>query len=250
VKSEFGGSGDPQRSLELLWGTKAAPKRGPKQSMTVDRIGAVAIALADREGLAALSMRRVAEELKVSAMSLYTYVPSKAELLDVMLDCVVGEREVDANASRGWREALEHWARSSLALYVRHPWMLQVATHRPALGPHAMAMYEQGLRAVAQTGSSDLDMDLIVSLVSDYVRGAARNVVDAAMAHSVTGQTDAEWWQRHQQAFASVFDASAFPLAARVGASVGEAYQAAHDPRRSFEFGLARVLDGIASYLA
>ncbi|MGW8389337.1 TetR/AcrR family transcriptional regulator [Pseudoduganella sp. HUAS MS19] len=245
MKSEFGGSGDPARSLALLWGVKESPKRGPKQSLSVTRIGEVAIALADKEGLAALSMRRVAEELTVSAMSLYTYVPGKAELLDVMVDCVYAELQQLAPAGGGWRGALEHLARGSMALYVRHPWMLQVATHRPALGPNAIAMYEQGLNAVSEAGLSDLEMDLVVTLVSDYVRGAARSAVDAADAQSVTGQSDLEWWQQQQQAFEKVFDARRFPLAARVGRTVGEAYQSAHDPHRSFEFGLARLLDGL-----
>ncbi len=247
--SEFSGSGDPKRSLELLWGTKEPPRRGPKQSLSVNRIGEVAIALADKEGLGALSMRRVAEELKVSAMSLYTYVPSKAELLDVMLDCAYGERHAGAPVGKGWRSKAERFARNSMALYVRHPWMLQIATHRPALGPNAIAMYEEGLRAVAVAGLSELDMDLLVSLISDYVRGAARSAVDAAVVQKVTGQTDAQWWQEHEQSFESVFDASRFPLAAKVGTAVGQIYGAAHDPQRSFEFGLARLLDGMEAYI-
>lgn len=247
--SEFSGSGDPKRSLELLWGTKEPPKRGPKQSLSVNRIGEVAIALADKEGLGALSMRRVAEELKVSAMSLYTYVPSKAELLDVMLDCVYSELHAGASIGKGWRSKAESFARSSMALYVRHPWMLQIATHRPALGPNATAMYEEGLRAVAETGLTELDMDLTVSLISDYSRGAARSAIDAVAAQTVTGQTDAQWWQKYEKAFESVFDASRFPLAAKVGTAVGQAYNAAHDPQRSFEFGLGRLLDGIEAYI-
>nr|WP_260115423.1 TetR/AcrR family transcriptional regulator [Pseudoduganella guangdongensis] len=217
--------------------------------MTVSRIGAVAIALADGEGLAALSMRRVADELKVSAMSLYTYVPGKAELLDVMLDCAYSELAPAQGSGPGWRAHLEELARSSLALYVRHPWMLQVATHRPALGPYAMALYERGLQAVAGVGLGELEMDLVVTLVADYVRGAARSAVDAAQAQAATGQTDAQWWARYEQAFQDVFDAARFPLAARVGRAAGEAYQAAHDPQRAFEFGLARLLDGLDGYI-
>lgn len=247
--SEFSGSGDPKRSLQLLWGMREPPKRGPKQSLSAARIGEVAIALADREGLGALSMRRVAEELGVSAMSLYTYVPSKAELLDVMLDFAYGEQLANTSISKNWRKQLERLARSSMALYVRHPWMLQIGTHRPALGPNSIAKYEQELRAVAKAGLKELDMDLIVSLVSDYVRGAASSAVDAVVVQASTGQTDAEWWQAHEQAFESVFDAHRFPLAAKVGGAVGEAYGSAHDPQRSFEFGLARVLDGIDAYI-
>lgn len=248
VSSEFGGSDDPKRSLALLWGLKGAPKRGPRHSLTVNRIGEVAIALADAEGLGALSMRRVAAALEVSAMSLYTYVASKSELLNVMLDCAYGTMPVGKEGG-DWRSALEGLAKDTMALYIRHPWMLQISTHRPVLGPHAIAKYERELGAVAATGLDDLDLDLIVGLVSDYVRGAANSAVDAAAAHADSGQSDAQWWQAHQEAFDSVFDAAKFPLSARVGAAAGEAYASAHDPQRSFEFGLKRVLDGIETYV-
>src|SRR5919112_1054849 len=88
VSTEYSGSGDPQRSMELLWGLQQRPKRGPKPRLTVEQIVQAALGVADAEGLAALSMRRVADELGVAPMSLYTYVPSKAELIDVMLDAV------------------------------------------------------------------------------------------------------------------------------------------------------------------
>src|SRR5216117_1909772 len=88
----YGGRGDPIRSMELLWRDAAAPARGrgPKPGLTVDRIVAAATELADGDGLAALSMRRVAERLGVGTMSLYTYVPSKADLIDVMYDAACG----------------------------------------------------------------------------------------------------------------------------------------------------------------
>ena len=91
MTAEFPGGGDPRRSIPLLWGAAGAGRRGPKPSRSVDEVVHAAIALADAEGLAALSIRRVAEALGLSAMSLYTYVPSKAELIDLMLDRVAGE---------------------------------------------------------------------------------------------------------------------------------------------------------------
>ncbi len=91
VTTEFSGGGDPRRSIELLWRLRERPRPGPKPRFTVDDVAAAAIAIADAEGLAALSMRRVAERLGVAAMSLYTYVPGKAELIDLMLDTVCTE---------------------------------------------------------------------------------------------------------------------------------------------------------------
>ena len=82
---------DPGRSIALLWGVAESGRRGPKPRHSVEDVVQAAIGLADAEGLGALSMRRVAETLQLSPMSLYTYVPSKAELMDLMLDRVAGE---------------------------------------------------------------------------------------------------------------------------------------------------------------
>src|SRR6266545_6160223 len=97
-------------------------------------------------------MRRVAEHLGVSAMSLYTYVPGKAELIDLMLDTVYGEAVGAGDEAEGWRARLASIARQSWALYLRHPWLLQVATARPPLGPNTADKYEHDLRAVAGIG--------------------------------------------------------------------------------------------------
>ena len=90
---EYLGRGDPKRTIELLWGIRERGARGPKPGLTVDRIVNAAIEIADAEGLEGLSMRRVAERLSVGTMSLYRYVPGKAELLDVMIDRISDETE-------------------------------------------------------------------------------------------------------------------------------------------------------------
>src|ERR671915_993295 len=108
--TEYTGRGDPARSMALLWGIQKPPTRGPKPGLQVERIVEAAIRVADAEGLAALSMRRVAGELGVGTMSLYTYVPGKAELLDVMLDTVLAEQARPDEAAGGWRAGLERRA--------------------------------------------------------------------------------------------------------------------------------------------
>ena len=114
--NEYSGRGDPARSLELLWGARRTPTRGPKPGLSVERIVYAAIELADAEGLAALSMRRVAERLGVGTMSLYTYVPGKAELLDVMVDTVYGELSTQDGDEADWRARVEQVARANWAL--------------------------------------------------------------------------------------------------------------------------------------
>jgi AcrR family transcriptional regulator len=245
VTTEYSGSGDPQRSIELLWGLQPRPRRGPKPRLTVDKIVRAAIEVADAEGLAALSMRRVADELGVGAMSLYTYVPGKAELIDLMLDTVLGEQARPDDVAGGWRARLEQIARENWALYHRHPWLLQIATHRPPMGPNVMGKYEYELRAVADIGLTDIEMDSVVTLISGFVHGAARGAVEAAQAEQRTGLTDEQWWAAQAPVLEKVFDVDRYPTAARVGAAAGAEHNAPSDPAHAFEFGLQRVLDGI-----
>jgi AcrR family transcriptional regulator len=252
MPTEYSGAGDPARSIALLWGVSAARRRGPRPRLTVTGITRAAIALADESGLDAVTMRRVAERIgNTTAMSLYTYIPGKAELLDLMLDAVHGEPVEPAAPSDGdWRARLAAVARQRRARYLRHPWLLQVAVNRPVLGPHVIATYDRELAAVADTGLSDVEMDLVVTMVGDYVHGAVRGEIHAASLARDSGVTDQQWWDAHAPLLAQVLDADRFPLASRVGAAAGAAYGAASDPARAFEFGLARLLDGVAALVA
>jgi AcrR family transcriptional regulator len=248
MSQEYSGSGDPAKSLELLWGLQAKPTRGPKPALTVEQVVAAALKIADAEGLAAMSIRRVADELGVGAMTLYRYVPGKGELIDVMLDTAYGElplREVPGD----WRAKLDAVAREIRQMYLEHPWLLQVAVSRPPLGPGVMAKYEHELNAVNGIGLSDVEMDAAVALVNGYVHGAVRSAVEAAQVIRTSGISDKEWWLAHEPLLDKIGDTKKYPLASRVGTTVGHEFDAPYDSDHSFEFGLARVLDGIAKLL-
>ncbi|MBB5777990.1 TetR/AcrR family transcriptional regulator [Nonomuraea jabiensis] len=247
---EYSGKGDPARSLALLWRTSERASRKGKPELSVGRIVRAAIEVADAEGLQALSMRRVAERLGVGTMSLYTYVPGKPELFDVMLDTVYGETARPEDVPGGWRGRLEQIARENWALYLRHPWMLQVAASRPVLGPNVTAKYDYELRAVDGIGLTDLEMDSVITLVTGFVHGAARGAVEAAQAESLTGMTDEQWWAAHAPFLSRITDVARYPTAARVGQAAGEALNAAYSPEHAFEFGLQRVLDGIEALIS
>jgi len=259
VTLEYKGRGDPQRSLALLWRARREPTRestrGPKPSLAIEQIIDAAVQIADADGLAAVTMRRVAERLNVGAMSLYTYVPGKAELLDVMLDEVYGETRLPDDEGDGWRSRLEALAREDWDLYQRHPWVLQVSVARSALGPNEIAVFETALRAVAGLGLTGREMVSVVSLVGSYVRGAAQTAIDAAGVAERTGVSDEEWWEARAPVFDEYYDATQYPTLASLD------LEGAFDPVddgveyhlqlavESFEFGLHRVLDGIASYI-
>ena len=248
MPSEYSGSGDPRRTIELLWGVQRR-RRGPKPSMSGEQIVATAIELADRDGLGGLSMRRLAEELGITAMSLYGYVPSKAELLDVMADRAYGEIVAGGDAGTPWQARLAALAEQHWSLLVSHPWLLQISASRPLLGPNMTALYDAELAAVDGLGLTDIEMDLVVSLLDDYVRGAARGAAEAAEAQARTGMPDQQWWETYGPLLAEVLDPARYPTAVRVGSAAGAEYGAAHDPARSFGFGLGRVIDGIEAFV-
>lgn len=245
MTDDISGKGDALLVLRLLWGKQPAGKRGPKPKLALADIVRTAITLTDGEGLGALTTRRVAEELGVSAMSLYTYVPGKDELLDLMLDAVYAE--LQPLRGKTWRAKLTDVARQNWELSLRHPWMLEVATHRPVLGPNVFAKYDRELGAVSGLGLSEIEMDRALTLVLDYVSGAVRGAARERWVKERTGKSDREWWDEVRPFLEQVFppNEDAYPTASRVGAVVGEAYDGVHDPAGAFAFGLERLLDGL-----
>jgi AcrR family transcriptional regulator len=128
----------------VAWGLRARPSKGPKRGLSLARIVEAAIKVAVSEGLAAVSMSRVASELGAATMSLYRYLATKDELLTLMMDAAVGSPPV-APSDAGWREALVRWAWGYLAVLRRHPWMLRVPISGPPATPNHLAWLEVGL---------------------------------------------------------------------------------------------------------
>ncbi|MEU5911832.1 TetR/AcrR family transcriptional regulator [Micromonospora sp. NPDC047527] len=249
MASQRKASADPARSLAILWRTREPTSRSAGPGLTVDRIVRAGIEIADAEGLDALTMRRVGEALGVGTMSVYTYVPGKAELVDVMIDTAYGEMP-RAAVPGDWRARLERIARDNLALYQRHPWMLRAETTRPVLGPHMVAKYDHELGAVADIGLTDVEMDAVLTLVLGHVKTAARAASEVLDLERETGLTDGQWWQSHAPWLETFLTADRFPTASRVGTAAGQQHGAAYAPEYAFEFGLQRVLDGIAVVVA
>lgn len=246
MAKKSGDGGDPARTMALLWGIQRTPRRGPKQSLSVEEIVRTAIELADADGLEALSMRRVADRFGVNAMALYTYVPGKAELVDLMLDRVIGEAARPDGAEGVWRAKLELYAREAWALYHRHPWVLRVQPSRGLMGPNQAAALDSALRAVSGIGLTEGEMVAVFGVVAGYVQGAARTSAEAAQIERATGVTDDEWWSAHGPLMAEYIDPDRFPTLASVSA---EAWGLEETEGGGFEFGLRRVLDGIEAFV-
>lgn len=250
------------RSLALLWRTPGAEVArsgpGPKPGLSVDEIVDAGIAIADASGISAVSMREVGKGVGRSGMALYTYVPSKNELIDLMYDRSLAELTAGYDLEAGWRAALSAWMYDYWAFCLRHPWTLQVSQARPVLGPNENAMLETLLRILYGTGLTAPDLRRIVGTLVNYGRGAAQTVVDSRQAAAVTGVSDEDWWTARSAVFEEVVPdfAERFPMVVRLAE---EAVVPPADPElpylereatETFDAGLAVLLDGIAAAVA
>jgi AcrR family transcriptional regulator len=246
------GAGDPARTLELLWrdGSAAAPagRRGRRPGLTVDAVVDAALALADDGGLDALTMRAVAQHLGVTPMTLYTYVPGKAELLDLMVDAVFLRMDRPPfHPGEPWRARLTAVADANRALHLRHPWLVELRIVRAPLGPGVMTKYEYELGAFEGLGLDDVSRDSALTYVLGFVQSGARAELDARAVARESAMSDGEWWDAHEPLLARVLDETRFPLAARVGEAAAVAYGGLYDAEHAYRFGLERVLDGLAA---
>ena len=266
-----GGAGDPDDGVELLW---QDGDDEPRPGLSLGRIVRAAIELADADGLEGLSMRKVAERLGFTTMSLYRHVPGRDHLLDLMRDAVMGlpstmtaevsgptegsaEEAVEEAAERaaeraaeetgetgetgegagGWRVRLEACAREGWELRKRHPWVAEVRGTRRVPGPNAVAHYEYMLSAVSGTGLRPAEMIAVAGLVARFVDSEAVRLAEVARTERLSGVSEEEWWGARDTLYARL---DRYPTLSYLWAAGGY-----DDPEDPFEFGLRRVLDGI-----
>jgi AcrR family transcriptional regulator len=250
VPAKRSSAGDPARTLRLLWRDPAVvPRHGPRQGLSIDAVVDAATELADAEGLDAVTMRRVAQALGVVPMTLYTYVPGKAELLDLMLDAAYAGMARADTSGQPWRQRLAAIAAENRVLFEAHPWTAVVSTARPPLGPGQMAKYEHELSAFDGLGLNDVTVDDCLSYLLSFVQAGARAAAAAREAERDSAMDDGQWWAANAPLLARVFDEAAYPTAARVGTAAGAAHGSAYDPGHAYQFGLERVLDGLAALI-
>jgi AcrR family transcriptional regulator len=223
------------RALQILW--RDAPPARRTRGLSRERIVAAAIELVEAEGLAALSMAKLAERLGCGTMSLYRHVANKDELLTFMLS-TAPDPPPTADDSSDWRGALDNWAAGLWDVYHRHPWVLQTAAAGPPLDPGQLAWLDAGLAALSDTGLSERDKLAAIMAVLHYVRGAAALSIEAA----VEGPDYPALLRR-------LLDGNRFPaLAAALEAGVFD--DADNDHLAEFRSGLGQLLDGIAAKIS
>lgn len=259
----YPGRGDARRTMSLLWRSPGeaapAPAAGRRPELTVDLVVATAVEVADAEGMEALSMRAVGERLGRTAMSLYTYVASKNELVELMYDHVFGEPADAAEADRspGWRAATEAWAVRLWDFYLRHPWTLEVSTARPVLGPNEYRLFESLAAVLHRAGLPPARIRTAYGTLFNLVRGQVQVAAEARRAGAVTGIPEDVWWRERSGLLDEVAPdfGARFPTLtamARAGAFANgdesEPYLE-QEARETFRAGLASVLDSLEAQL-
>jgi len=182
-------------------------------------------------------------------MTLYTYVPGKAELLDLMLDAAYGQMARTDTTGQPWRQRLTAVAEENRALFRAHPWAARVSTLRPPLGPGLIAKYEHELSALDGLGLADVEMDDCLTYLLTFAQACARAASDARAAQRESTMNDAQWWAGAAPLLDRMLDERTYPLATRVGTAAGVESGSAHDPDHAYRFGLQRVLDGLATLI-
>jgi AcrR family transcriptional regulator len=240
--------------LDLLWGRRGRGQRGPKPGLSVDAIVAAAIRIADAEGLEAVSMAHVADQLGFTTMSLYRHVTSKEELLQLMWNGSAQGAEGLVITGDDWRARLRMWAMVQRTMIDQHPWITQMPMAAPPMAPNSLAFVERGLEAMDGSGLADADKLRVIGLISSYTLSEARMAHDAAraarqaQAAAAAGEPQPAWtWE---ELVREVADEQTYPRLHRLAWSGGVGEDpSGWDEQEEFRFGLDRILDGVAALI-
>ena len=211
---------------------KADPER--RAQLTRQQVVTAAIELADRDGIGSISMRRLAQELGVEAMSLYTHVRSKDDLLDGMVDAVISMIPADADAA-DWRTSLRRTALGARGVMLRHPWAPDTVETRTAPGPAGLAYVNAVLGILREGGFSIAQAHHALHILGSRVLGFTQSVFDDS------ADPDPEAAATFPDEFTAAFPyAAEMALAVTHGGALGPC-----DDDGEFEFALDFILDGL-----
>jgi AcrR family transcriptional regulator len=245
--------------LDLLWGRREPGRRGPRRGLSIDDIVAAAVGVADREGLEALSMARVAKEIGCTPMALYRYVTSKDELLQLMWNASAQGAEQLRLEGDGWRQRVRSWAIVQRDMLDRHPWITQMPVAAPPLAPNSLAFVEHGLEAMDGTGLDDRDRMRFIGLLSSYTLSEARMASDAARAARAAAEAAAAaaaaggpvppTWS-FEALLRELADEQTYPRLHRVArdAGIGDS-PSGFAEREEFLFGVDAILDAVQALI-
>jgi AcrR family transcriptional regulator len=233
--------------LRPVWERPEPPSRPTPSPLSRPQIVRAAIELADAAGLESVSVRKVAAALDAGPMRLYSYLSTKDELLDLMIDAVYGELVPTGPAGDDWRATLSCLAHRTRRAAQRHEWFVDLLGGRPRVGPNALAFIEVSLAALdGVPGFDDIDFVMqAVRAVHSYVIGAVRSEITELRAERATGMDEQQWQQSSGLYMQRMLASGRYPTLVKVF------QQATHaDPATTFNAGLDQMLDGIAAQVA
>jgi AcrR family transcriptional regulator len=243
---EFSGRSDPDRILPLLWRRTEVARTGRPPKLTVDAVVTAAIRLADEGGLEATSMARLATELRVGTMTLYSYVPSRGELVDLMIDDVLLRRELpgpDGPRPAHWRDQVLLYADRTRAMYAAHPWLAQVSQIRPPIGPGMLAEREYVLSCLTHLAR---DHNTAAVAIQMFVTMAARGVAENELLRRASGESTNEWWLHRARLWEEWFDVRRHPTMTDLWNAGKFADGPDEQADAAYTYGLGLILDGIS----
>jgi len=230
----------------VVWERPEPVTRPAPSPLSRERIIAAAIGIADREGLASVSLRRVAGALNAGPMRLYGYLSTKEELLDLMVDDVYGEMAATAPDAGDWREAPRWVARAIRRVAKSHQWFIDLLAGRPQFGPKALAFRETAFGALnGAPGFEDIDLAMqAMRTVMAYVIGAMWSETTELRAEQSSGMDQTAWQAASWPYIRRMIATGRFPMLEKI------TREASHPPADVvFAQGLEWVLDGIATRL-
>ena len=228
-----------------IWIRPERSTYGPKPAYSRAKITEAAVRIADAEGLEAATMRRIAAEVGAGVMSLYRYVPSREDLVELMADQVMGEIDVTGMPSGDWRADLTRYAGGLRAMWMRHPWIATVQRSLPSLGPNQLLLVERLMGVLDAFVSIDENLGL-VALLNSYIESTAREEISSARDVRRSGLSESERMARSGPYVDQLVKSGEHPIFTKI---VMEARQPHMSRDDQFRYGLQRVLDCIATAL-
>jgi AcrR family transcriptional regulator len=236
------GRASSREGFDLVWARPERPPRGRAGGLSRQQIVRAAVALADREGLDALTMRRVAQQLGAGTMSLYWHVRSKDELIELMRDEVAGEHTLQPSGD--WRSDLARFARDTRAMFLRHPWLAAVAWGTPPLGPNSLRQDELTMAAMSSLRVDPQTQGGVSAAVYFFVIGFVLRELAQEQVQRRTGVTIEEWRASVAPYIQQQLATGRYPNLQRAISSGVDL-----DNDAAFEFILNFILDAVAARL-
>lgn len=233
----------------IVWTRPERAGKGPTPSHSRAEITAAAIAIADAEGIDAVSMRKVAAKLGAGTGTLYRYMSGKDDLLDLMVDAVEGEDGGTPPSSGDWRADLRAFACRMRAKIHRHPWLAVLAAGRPSMGPNSLRLVEHTFASIAQLGMNIDEMLVTVDTLHAFVRGYILGELAEQEAIRRSGLDREQWMAAYAPYVRQIIEDGRHPLVTRIVLDA-ETPHADDADEQGFALGLERILDGIAANLS